>query len=120
MTPQRIQLKRAKGWRMPPDTVKVDRSTIFGNPFKTDTREAADAVALFRDWLTNEAWAETAATKYPPLVVNQLVARREQVLATLSKLRGRNLACWCSLPEQSNSETCHATVLLELANDVTS
>lgn len=31
--PQRIQLKRTRGWRMPPNTVKVDRSTKWGNPF---------------------------------------------------------------------------------------
>src|SRR5690606_13010392 len=31
--PTRIQLSRRKGWRMPPDTVKVDRSTRWGNPF---------------------------------------------------------------------------------------
>jgi len=101
---------------MPSDTVKVDRSTIFGNPFKTDSRAPAEAVALFRDWLTNELWEQEAAGKYPPLVVDQLVARRHQILATLSKLRGRNLACWCALPEQPTPDTCHASVLLELAN----
>ena len=31
--PKRIQLSRKKGWRMPPNTVKVDRSTKWGNPF---------------------------------------------------------------------------------------
>lgn len=33
MKPQRIQLSRRKGWKMPPNTVKVDRATAFGNPF---------------------------------------------------------------------------------------
>lgn len=31
--PVRVQLKRTKGWRMPPNTVKVDRTTKWGNPF---------------------------------------------------------------------------------------
>ena len=31
--PQRIQLSRRAGWKMPPNTVKVDRSTKWGNPF---------------------------------------------------------------------------------------
>ena len=31
--PKRIQLSRKKGWRMPPDTEIVDRSTKWGNPF---------------------------------------------------------------------------------------
>lgn len=32
--PERIQLSRRKGWRMPANTVKVDRTTIYGNPFR--------------------------------------------------------------------------------------
>jgi hypothetical protein len=32
-TPKRIQFRRSKGWRMRANTVKVDRTTIFGNPF---------------------------------------------------------------------------------------
>ncbi|SFF27693.1 DUF4326 domain-containing protein [Nitrosomonas sp. Nm166] len=31
--PRRVQLKRVKGWRMPENTVKVDRTTKWGNPF---------------------------------------------------------------------------------------
>ena len=30
--PRRVQLSRKKGWRMPENTVKVDRSTKWGNP----------------------------------------------------------------------------------------
>ena len=32
--PQRIQLRRTNGWRMPENTVKVARPGIFGNPWK--------------------------------------------------------------------------------------
>lgn len=32
--PDRVQLSRRKGLRMPPDTVKVDRSTRWGNLWK--------------------------------------------------------------------------------------
>lgn len=31
--PVRVKLSRAKGWRMPENTVKVDRTTKWGNPF---------------------------------------------------------------------------------------
>lgn len=31
--PSRIQRKRTKGWRMPPDAVYVGRPTKWGNPF---------------------------------------------------------------------------------------
>ena len=33
-TPKRIQRRRTKGWRMPPNTVYVGRPSKWGNPFK--------------------------------------------------------------------------------------
>ncbi len=54
--PKRIQLSRARGWRMPPGAVKVDRSTRFGNPYRVgvEARDPAHAVELYRDWLRTE------------------------------------------------------------------
>ena len=90
--PCRVQLSRARGWRMPPNTVKVDRSTRWGNPYPvTTTRE--NAIAAFANWLD---------VSLPGQEVKE-AARRE--------LRGKNLACWCKL-----GEPCHADVLLEMAN----
>lgn len=34
MTPLRIQLRRSKGWRMPPNTISVARPGRWGNPFR--------------------------------------------------------------------------------------
>lgn len=34
MNVERVQLRRVKGWRMPPNTVVVARPTILGNPFR--------------------------------------------------------------------------------------
>lgn len=59
--PLRIQISRKKGWRMPPNTVKVARPGPFGNPFtvaaaieseyaNSDTARAF-VVECFRDWL---------------------------------------------------------------------
>ena len=90
--PDRIQLKRTKGWRMPANTVKVDRtSKWFGNPFKVDEfTTAGEAVMLFRRYI-----------------------RQSEILMALARheLRGKNLACWCK-----PGEPCHADVLLEIAN----
>jgi hypothetical protein len=36
--PERIQLQRKRGWRMPPNTLKVDRSTRWGNPMIADIK----------------------------------------------------------------------------------
>lgn len=90
--PIRVQLRRTKGWRMPPNTVKVARPSKWGNPYKTsECREgAAGAVRAFRVLVESE-----------PETVEQI--RRD--------LRGKNLACYCPL-----RATCHADVLLELAN----
>jgi len=93
--PERIQLQRTKGWRMPADTVKVDRSTVWGNPYRVGdvvaglgtVYGAADAVSFFRRYCL------------PP-------AGR-----SYEELRGKNLACWCRL-----GTPCHSDVLLELAN----
>jgi hypothetical protein len=54
LTPLRIRLERTKGWRMPPNTRKVDRSTRFGNPFEGRTHGPEEAVRLHRAWLTGE------------------------------------------------------------------
>jgi len=114
--PHRVQLSRAKGWRMPPNTVKVDRATAFGNPFRAgdevppntfwrDGRyftvsSAQEACILFRHWVTGSCPQGYTRARYPLIIQRRL-----------PELRGKNLACWCAL-----DAPCHADVLLELAN----
>jgi len=31
--PRRLQIRRGEGWRLPANTLKVDRSSLCGNPF---------------------------------------------------------------------------------------
>lgn len=97
--PVRVQLSRKKGWRMPENTVKVTRPGPFGNPFKVGapSSSAKMAVAHFRVWLTARTEERDPA--------------REYILDNLTRLRGKNLACWCPL-----GAPCHADILLELAN----
>ena len=112
--PARIQLSRAKGWRMPPNTVKVDRSTKWGNPFTvagcreagylgTDAEIAARCVEAFRVWL-GPLWRNNWQGP-------DSEAARSAILDNIADLRGKNLACWC--PPGS---PCHADILLEIAN----
>jgi hypothetical protein len=89
--PERIQLSRAKGWRMPPNTVKVDRTTRWGNPFVM-AHEGTRAMAVDNFRRDAEAQAKVYPGFYEPL-------------------RGKNLACWCK-----PGVPCHADVLIELAN----
>lgn len=103
--PHRIKLSRAKGWRMPPDAIKVDRSTRWGNPFvvgKHGTRE--HCVHLFEYLLGGYICVSTDNTAAQEAY--RAMAARDRNL-----LRGKNLACWCPL-----DKPCHADVLLRLAN----
>lgn len=112
--PERIQLSRKKGWRMPPNTVSVARPGKFGNPFTvydcidagyigTQVQLAERCVGAFRAWL-GPHWRENWQGE-------ESERRRSALLASLADLRGKDLACWCKL-----DQPCHADVLLELAN----
>ncbi len=90
--PRRLQLSRRKGFRLPKGAIVVSRPTKWGNPYKPDKTSRAEAVAAYRrDLLAGK------------LRVRVADARRE--------LKGRDLACWCSL-----DGPCHADVLIEVAN----
>lgn len=89
--PERIQRRRMKGWRMPPNTLSVTRPGRWGNPYSVEEHGREEAIRLFRVRLV-ELCPDMAAR-----------ARRE--------LRGLNLACWCPI-----GQPCHADVLLEVAN----
>ena len=86
--PRRVQLRRSRGWRMPENARKVDRSTSWGNPFADDDR--AQNVARFEAWIATQ-----------PALVERARAQ----------LTGRDLACWCA-PDSP----CHADVWLRLLN----
>lgn len=118
--PERIQRKRAKGWRTPlcgcgcgKKARFVGRGTPYGNPFHIGYQalflrlgcwtpvavpDAETAVALYRNWVTLDPRHYTG-TRPPGAPV-------------LAALRGHDLVCWCRL-----GQPCHADVLLELAND---
>lgn len=105
--PERVQLSRKKGWRMPANTVSVARPSPLGNPFvvgKDGTRE--ECVYLYRHLLSGRACLSKG-----PSVAEQLL-HRNAAYDERERLRGKNLACWCRL----DGGACHADVLLELAN----
>lgn len=98
--PKRIQRRRVKGWKMPPNTVYVGRPTVWGNPFDMSYGETRMSVLTwYRMWM--------AQVKFKH--INELL--RITVQERLPELRGKDLACWCPL-----DQPCHADVLLEIAN----
>ena len=103
---ERVQLMRTKGWRMPNNTVKVDRTTKWGNPFVVGKEYPSVPNRIIENRC--EAWA-----------LYQEFARANESLITAarSELRGKNLACWCPLPKNGETDFCHASELLRIAND---
>ena len=87
---------------MPPNTVKIDRATKWGNPFvigEDGTRE--ECIEKYRRFVAGKA--QTTRT--------DVLASRKLVAGHIGDLKGKNLACWCPM-----DGPCHADVLLELAN----
>lgn len=123
--PQRIQLSRRKGWRMPENTVSVARPTKYGNPFRILRVECgldhmcwavsgevpAMHGVMLNVTLDHFDTKERAALAAVALFREHCFTHpgvRDVVRATLM---GKQLACWCPL-----DEPCHADVLLEIAN----
>lgn len=105
--PERIQLSRRKGWRMPPNCVKVDRTTKWGNPIRV---MPGSAIPLYRELRlfasSSPARAVDAFDRWLHSTDGYKILQRIK-----PELRGINLACWC--PPGS---PCHADVLLRIAN----
>lgn len=114
MTPRRVQRKRTKGYKLPPNTVCVSRPHRFGNPFyvgKPCPEKGTDNACGDR----NEAVNRYSKMMFPYSHTNGDLDKLFISLANMKdiqhELRGKNLACWC--PE---GEPCHADILLEVAN----
>ena len=136
--PKRIQRKRIKGWKMPPNTVAVTRPGKFGNPFdfrssdcsflalsygcRGDRRGRQEAsVRAFREWIEPNAKGSTVRYERGVCFGNEessfqigprfIVGAPPSIKTIRAELAGKNLACFCAL-----DQPCHADVLLELAN----
>jgi hypothetical protein len=133
--PQRIQLRRTKGWRKPEGAIVVARPSRWGNPYVVGTGEIQwsgschgnvgeydPSVELLADLpLGGALTAEQAVRLYRDEFLETLSEidhpndpdreRALEIAAALEELRGRDLACWCPL-----DQPCHADVLLEVAN----
>lgn len=78
----------------------IGRGGCFGNPFeigRDGTRE--EVIQKFRTWLTTGEQFEC---------VQATEVKRRAMLASIPRLRGKVLGCWC------HPKACHGHVLLEL------
>lgn len=114
--PVRIQRKRTKGWRLPPNTISVCRPGKWGNPYIVGVpikHQLTAQEAVISGVINAGDYQENL-----PLTAEQAVGlyrwsweRYPESKPDLSEIRGYNLACYCSL-----DTPCHADVLIELAN----
>lgn len=77
--PVRIQRRRTRGWRMPPNTVYVGRGSRWGNPFTWANSDGVHPAIRF------------ACEVAPFLDVTPLV--------------GKNLACFCALDQPCHADS---------------
>jgi hypothetical protein len=130
--PERIQLRRVKGWRKPEGAVVVSRPTRWGNPIRI-TRERLDRwpwTVMYRvhgspmdlnggpSYCVLETARHFAARFFEWDLLNgrygDVYPSVEEIQAELA---GRDLACWCPLATRpSDYPSCHADVLLDVAN----
>lgn len=97
--PERIQMRRAKGWRKPANTVMITRPNRFANPFRVEDHGRDRALALYEEWITNP--------DAPPITTGKTIYRRPDP----TDIAGMDVACACRL-----DEACHGDILLALAN----
>ena len=125
-SPVRVQRRRVKGWRMPPNTAYVGHPTVFGNlsgcgrPHHCQRRPCGCCppaeyccVDRYREFVVSglEGRPSTGGTISVALDAVSGYPIRSELVRRLPELRGKNLACWCAL-----DAPCHADVLLDLAN----
>lgn len=118
ITVKRIQRRRTKGWRMPPNTVYVGRGSKWGNQFYVDPEHTLDThnppehiASIFACKTAKEAIRKYKNTN---IRNSDYLPKRKlykQIYDIRKELGGKNLACWCPL-----DKPCHADILLKLAN----
>lgn len=110
--PERIQLRRTKGWRKPEGAIVVARPSRWGNPY----RVIGGSVILAKRLNVGEYVLVSSHAPASRAVDHMLELYRMSLfphgqMRDLTALAGHDLACWCAL-----DAPCHADVLLELAN----
>ena len=124
---KRIQRKRTKGYKLPPNTVCINRPLKWGNPLKlvgdmiyVDAgyrRKTFDKwVYLKRGDINDLLYLYSRLLKYNLSFAERrnkdLVYWSERFLELdTEELRGKNLACFCA-----TDKPCHGDILLKHAN----
>jgi len=136
--PQRIQRRRTKGWRKPPNSVIVDRTSKWGNPFWIQGDmiycDASHRRKILSPWVIydlglNAQWPNKETMPIEKQVTNLYMEWVLHILPLrayegngivrpclftlddiLQELHDKDLVCWCG-----PKEYCHADILLMFA-----
>ena len=120
--PQRIQRKRVKGWQMPEDAIYVGRPTKWGNPFALNEivpGELVEFLSLPGESLNFNGMKDIRISDRQRVIdiYTYWLISQPGLMLTLDELKGRDLACWCSLKDKDgNPVPCHADILLDVSN----
>jgi hypothetical protein len=114
--PKRIQRKRTKGWKMPPNTLCVTRPGRLGNPFHIGGWFALDVMGMSyceaTEGFQDERFTLIETPEQSIALFREYRQKYRLAPAELKKVREADyIACWCPL-----DQPCHADVLLEIAN----
>ena len=125
---KRIQRKRTKGWRLPPNTVCITRGTKWGNPLKIMPKKGTDFGHIYvQEFKDKKTWYRTNYYGYVTDVIwlfekllkgSQFGDKHLQVWSDyfskldLTQLIGKDLACFCK-----EGEPCHGDVLINFIQE---
>jgi len=120
VTPRRVQRRRTKGWRAPAHSTYVGRPTRFGNPYRLVPQEGGWIVRFGADGggvgiFPTDLKARRYATEAYRVWITQ-PEQAETLRLFRALLNGRDLTCWCPLPEVGQPDHCHAAELIRLVN----
>jgi len=109
-----------KGWRKPKDTIIVDRTSKWGNPYRVskqpgysvrfkDLKDKSDYPGqMISRFHTSKADAAKVAISYYQKYIDALI---DVGKLNLDDLKGHDLMCTCKL-----DDPCHANYLLKISN----
>lgn len=104
--PKRIQRRRSKGFKLPPDTICINRPTKWGNPFIVGIDGTQkECVSLFSKLCAGMVCVTSKAS------IKDQEESLKHLSVNIKNLKGKNLACFCK-----EETPCHGDILLILAN----
>jgi len=113
LLPFQVQRQRAKGWRMPENTVFVGRPTKWGNPYRLG--QSANGWFVYGedgerigDFQKDKVYAASIAVQLYREMIERILASDPHAL---DELANKKIACWCPI-----GQPCHRDVLIELSN----